>query len=203
MLLARRPGKELSWSRLIIFAAAAALLVGCATRVAAPAQDSVAADELAIERAVSAYFDSFLSGDVAGMREQMHPDALEELKSTITELLQSVDTEGEALFLFGVDSYAALGELPAGQVFDTFIELLVTDSGIAEAFAQLGAQVDVEGVLLADSGNGGFAVYRIIASDGDARVSELGVIEARRYADAWRLMLSGEVSGMLGSGSLF
>jgi hypothetical protein len=203
MLLARRPGKELSWSRLVIIAAAAALLLGCATQAAAPTQDSVAADELAIERAVSAYFDSFLSGDVAGMREQMHPDALEEFKSMSTELLQSVDTEGEALSLFGVDSYAALGEFPAGQIFDTFMEVLVIQTGIADVFAQLGARVDIEGVLLADSGDGGFAVYRLGLSEGDARVSKLGVIEARRHADGWRLMLSGEVSGMLGSGSLF
>src|SRR5688500_18895409 len=88
------------------------LLAVCALPPRAAAQETP-------ESVVQRYYETFRSGDFAGNAALMHPDALEELKTTLTGLaaLPGATENAEFREMFGVSSLDEMRALPAPVLF--------------------------------------------------------------------------------------
>lgn len=165
--------------------AAAAL---CAAAIPAAAQETP-------EQVVERYYDTFRSGDYAANAAMMDPAALEELKSTVAQLVETVGDEGsdELRATFGVGSAAELRALAPEALYERMLRSTLGDEEMREILQQ--AEIRVLGHV--PEGEVAHVVYRMRVSFGGVEVDQVQIAPVRRTPEGWRVMLTGSLAGMM------
>lgn len=168
--------------------AAAALLASAAALPAAAQQTP--------EQVVTAYYETFRSGDYAANAAMMDPAALEELKTTLTRLAEAGGPESadELRTSFGVGSPAELGALPAAELYERMLRATLGNEEMREILGS--AEIRVLGHVPED-GDVAHVVYRMRISYGGVDVDQVQVAPLRRTPEGWRVMLTGSIAGMM------
>ncbi|HEX6373995.1 MAG TPA: hypothetical protein VF006_34015 [Longimicrobium sp.] len=164
------------------------LLCVCASRAAA--QDTP-------EAVVQRYYETFKNGDFAGNAALMHPDALEELKTTLTGMaaLPGATEDLEFREMFGVSSIEEMRALPAPVLF----ERVLRNQLEGEMRAILAStQVTILGHVM-EGDTTAHVVYRMRMDFGGQTLDQVQVIPLERASGEWRVLLTGSLAGMMGS----
>ncbi|MBW3573075.1 MAG: hypothetical protein KY467_18415 [Gemmatimonadetes bacterium] len=149
------------------------------------------------EAVVQRYYDTFRSGDFAGNAALMHPEALEELKTTLTGLaaLPGATEELEFREMFGVSSVEQMRALPAPVLFERVLRNQL--EGEMRAILAT-AEVDILGHVM-EGDTTAHVVYRMRMNFGGQWLDQVQVIPLRRAGGDWRVLLTGSLAGMMNS----
>lgn len=148
------------------------------------------------EEVVARYFETFRTGDYAANAAMMDPAALEELKSSMTQLVDLAGAEpaGELEATFGVSTAEELRALPAATLYERMLRSTLGRAEVAEVMAS--AEMDVIGHV-AEGEDLAHVVYRMRMRVGETEVDQVQLAPLRRTADGWRVMLTGSLAGMM------
>lgn len=167
-----------------------ALLALCALAAPAAAQETP-------EAVVQRYYDTFRSGDFAANAALMHPDALEELKTTLTGLaaLPGATEDAEFREMFGVSSVEEMRALAAPVLF----ERVLRNQLEGEMRAMLATtDVTILGHVM-EGDSTAHVVYRMRMNFGRQTLDQVQVMPLQRAAGEWRVLLTGSLAGMMNS----
>jgi hypothetical protein len=169
-----------------VMAVAAAL---CAAALPAAGQETP-------EQVVERYYETFRSGDYAANAAMMDPDALEELKSTVAQLVETVGDEGgdELRTTFGVGSAAELRALAPEALYERMLRATLGDEEMRDILQQ--AEIRVLGHV-PEGEDVAHVVYRMRVSFGGVEVNQVQIAPVRRTPAGWRVMLTGSLAGMM------
>lgn len=166
------------------------LLATCALPLRAVAQDTP-------EAVAQRYYETFRNGDFAGNAALMHPDALEELKTTLTGLAAMPGATEDAEFreMFGVSTIEELRALPAPVLF----ERVLRNQLEGEMRAILAStEVTVLGHVM-EGDSTAHVVYRMRMNFGGQSLDQVQVMPLQRAGGQWRVLLTGSLAGMMNS----
>ena len=166
-----------------------ALLLACfAFAPRAAAQDTP-------EAVAQRYYETFRSGDFAANAALMHPEALEELKTTLTGLaaLPGATEDLEFREMFGVSSVEEMRALPAPVLF----ERVLRNQLEGEMRAILATtDITILGHVM-EGDTTAHVVYRMRMNFGGQSLDQVQVIPLRRADGEWRVLLTGSLAGMM------
>ncbi len=166
------------------------LLATCALPLRAAAQDTP-------EAVAQRYYETFRSGDFAGNAALMHPDALEELKTTLTGMaaLPGATEDVEFREMFGVSTLEELRALPAPVLF----ERVLRNQLEGEMRAILATtEINILGHVM-EGDTTAHVVYRMRMNFGGQRLDQVQVMPLQRAQGEWRVLLTGSLAGMMSS----
>jgi hypothetical protein len=147
------------------------------------------------EAVAQRYYETFRNGDFAGNAALMHPDALEELKTTLTGLAAMPGATEDAEFreMFGVSSIEELRALPAPVLF----ERVLRNQLEGEMRAILAStEVTVLGHVM-EGDSTAHVVYRMRMNFGGQTLDQVQVMPLQRAGGEWRVLLTGSLAGMM------
>lgn len=151
------------------------------------------------EQVVQRYYDTFRTGDYAANAALMHPEALEQMKETLTGLAAMPGATEDAAFreMFGVASIQELRALPAATLFERMLRSQLDDPDMRQILS--GAQVTVLGHVM-EGDTTAHVVYRMRMSfGGGMEMDQVQVAPLKRAEGEWRVLLAGSLAGMMGS----
>ncbi|WP_420129190.1 hypothetical protein [Longimicrobium sp.] len=164
------------------------LLALCALPSRAAAQDTP-------EAVAQRYYDTFRSGDFAANAALMHPQALEELKTTLTGLAAIPGATEDAEFreMFGVSSIEELRALAPTVLF----ERVLRNQLEGELRAILAStEVSILGHVM-EGDTTAHVVYRMRMNFGGQSLDQVQVMPLQRSEGQWRVLLTGSLAGMM------
>ena len=151
------------------------------------------------EQVVQRYYETFRTGDYAGNAALMHPDALEQMKETLTGMAAMPGaTEDEGFReMFGVSSIEELRALPAAILFERVLRSQLDDPDMRQVLAS--SQVTVLGHVM-EGDTTAHVVYRMRMTFGPGmEMDQVQVAPLKRADGEWRVLLAGSLAGMMGS----
>jgi hypothetical protein len=166
------------------------LLAVCALPQGAAAQDTP-------ETVVQRYYETFRAGDFAANAALMHPEALEELKTTLTGMaaLPGATEDLEFREMFGVSSIEEMGALPAAVLF----ERVLRNQLEGEMRAILATtEISILGHVM-EGDTTAHVVYRMRMNFGGQSLDQVQVMPLQRANGEWRVLLTGSLAGMMSS----
>lgn len=166
------------------------LVAACALPVRAAAQETP-------EAVVQRYYETFRSGEFAANAALMHPEALEELKTTLTGMaaLPGATENAEFREMFGVSSIEEMQALPAPVLF----ERVLRNQLEGEMRAILATtEVSILGHVM-EGDTTAHVVYRMRMNFGGQSLDQVQVMPLRRANGEWRVLLTGSLAGMMNS----
>jgi hypothetical protein len=166
------------------------LLAVCALPSRAAAQDTP-------EAVVQRYYETFRAGDFAANAALMHPEALEELKTTLTGMaaLPGATEDAEFREMFGVSSIEEMRALPAAVLF----ERVLRNQLEGEMRAILAStQITILGHVM-EGDTTAHVVYRMRMDFGGQSLDQVQVMPLQRAGGEWRVLLTGSLAGMMNS----
>lgn len=167
------------------------LLAACVLPAAAAAQETP-------EQVVRRYYDTFRGGDFAANAAIMHPDALEELKTTLLGFAGIPGATEEEGFteMFGVRTLEEMRALPPAVLFERMLRSQLENEEMRQILA--GTQVDVLGHVM-EGDTTAHVVYRMQMSFAGQSVNQVQVVPLKRADGEWRVLLTGSLAGMMSS----
>lgn len=166
------------------------LLAACALPSRAPAQDTP-------EAVVQRYYETFRAGDFAANAALMHPEALEELKTTLTGMaaLPGATEDAEFREMFGVSSIEEMRALPAAVLFERVLRNQL-EGEMRAILASTG--VTILGHVM-EGDTTAHVVYRMRMDFGGQSLDQVQVMPLQRAGGEWRVLLTGSLAGMMSS----
>jgi hypothetical protein len=174
-----------------------ALLTLACLVLATPAsakRSSKVADGDAVSALFQQYVDALKGGDWDATARMMHPDALAEMHEVFVALAELDGTGEVAEEFFGVQTLAEVQAHTPEQTFAAIMRNLIGgDPQVAAAFG--GSDVQMIGTVA--EGDTLHLVYRMGLSLQGAPVTKLAVASFQRHDGEWRMLLSGEIDGLV------
>lgn len=148
------------------------------------------------EQVVQRYFETFRTGDYAGNAALMHPEALEEMKETMTGLTAIAGATEEPEFeqMFGVKTAEELRALPAATMFERMLRSQLQDEDMRQVLQ--GMQISILGHVL-EGDSTAHVVYRMRMSVMGMNMDQVQVAPLKRAEGQWRVLLTGSLAGMM------
>jgi hypothetical protein len=150
------------------------------------------------EQVVEAYFRSFITADYAANVALMHPEALEDMKETMSGLaaLPGAADEPEFREMFGVNSLEEFNRLTPAALFERVLRSQLEQPEMREILS--GAQVTVLGHVM-EGDSMAHVVYRMRMSLSamDMNLDQVQVAPVKRHDGEWRVLLTGSFAGMM------
>jgi ketosteroid isomerase-like protein len=149
------------------------------------------------EQVVERYYASFLTGDYAGGAALMHPEALEQLKTTMAGMaaMPGAVEDPEFKEMFGVATVAEFQALPAATVFERVLRAQLDAPDMREILSN--AQVTVLGHVM-EGDTTAHVVYRMRMTLGEGmQMDQVQVAPVKRADGEWRVLLTGSLAGMM------
>jgi hypothetical protein len=152
------------------------------------------------ESVVQGYLRALKSGQYLAVAEFMHPEALAKFRTMILPLVEESaggDPTESLLPLFrGVSDIAALKKLSHAEFFAAFFGGLTdANPGIKEALSS--GSLTLTPIGSVPEGDIIHVVCRTSAAVEGISVSKMEVVSLRRSTDSWRVLLSGEMEGIV------
>lgn len=173
------------------------ILRGALLLLAACALPSRAAAQATPEAVVQRYYETFRAGDFAANAALMHPEALEELKTTLTGMaaLPGATEDAEFREMFGVSSIEEMRALSAAVLF----ERVLRNQLEGEMRAILAStEIGILGHVM-EGDTTAHVVYRMRMNFGGQSLDQVQVMPLQRAGGEWRVLLTGSLAGMMSS----
>jgi hypothetical protein len=156
------------------------------------------------EQVAKGYMEAMRSGDMEHVATYMHPAGLEKFKLILVqaaEVLGAADasadprTDTALKVLFGQDGPQSAKDAAAKELFVRFLDNLhraapMMQRMLADSSYEFIGHVD-------EGGNQTHVVYRVTMNTGGASVTKLEVLSLKRDGEEWKVMLTGEIEGLL------
>ena len=167
------------------------LLAACAIPAGAAAQETP-------EQVVQRYYETFRGGDFAANAAIMHPDALEELKTTLVGFAEIPGATEEEGFteMFGVRTLEEMRALPPAALFERMLRSQLDSEEMRGILA--GTEIAVLGHVM-EGDTTAHVVYRMRMSFAQQTMDQVQVMPLKRAGGQWRVLLTGSLAGMMGS----
>lgn len=147
------------------------------------------------EQVVARYFETFRTGDYAANVALMHPEALDEVRETMSGLVALAGSGDEQLReMFGVSSAAEFNQLTSAQMFERMLRWQLDQPEMRELLST--AQTTVLGHV-PEGDSVAHVVYRMRMRVGDVNVDQVQVAPVKRADGRWRVLLTGSLAGMM------
>jgi len=150
------------------------------------------------EQVVQRYFDSFRTGDYAANVALMHPEALNDMKETLSGLVAIPGATDEPQFreMFGVSTVEEFNRLTPAALFAAVLRSQLEDPEMRQILGS--AQTEVLGHVM-EGDSVAHVVYRMRMSMGEMQVNQVQVAPLKRADGEWRVLLTGSLAGMMGN----
>jgi hypothetical protein len=137
--------------------------------------------------------------DWGRVADQLHPEALAEVKENLMPLLQQAAQAGgeqQILGLFaGVDSMEGVAALSERDFFNRYLSgRLLIQPNLGEMLRQ--ASTEILGELPGDTEGETFVVYRFKGDPAGVQFENLDVVKVRLDGETWRPMLTDDLKSL-------
>lgn len=150
------------------------------------------------EQVLQRYYDTFRAGDYAANAALMHPDALEDMREMLLGLTAAPGATDDPEFqeMFGVRTADELRALPQTELFARMLRSQLDNPDMREILGN--AQVTVLGHVM-EGDSTAHVVYRMKMNFQGIEMDQVQVAPLRRAEGQWRVLLTGNLAGMMGA----